>query len=402
MYSFYTLYKGIPYPIYLKDLSTYSQYRYLILCVFSFIGFSLIFLKKNDFSSFFLLDLKAEAYKILYFCDRFLGEYCLYIYKKIYESRSFAFIFFFIHFTLSYLFKILSVILLFRCIFFHGDFCLLLYLAIPSFVAWVYNFYFYYFKKFCESTRNYIKDLLIIECTKPISEQDQKNQYITCRPTDFIVNLSPIALAEGFSTNDLKFLFDKWLIICNIDLKFLRYDLFISWIRYGLFSCLFFCWTFLSFHFFVNDSLLTSSLNFWGVFKRTFFLTNHLPLRGRDARFVNEGISMNRVKVGTKGAVSPGHPVIGEEEGNSYRVDGAITHGKGSIENPSHPLSPTGISPDGRPVNFIPVGDGIPKKFPLASFSSPIPNSEPFCEDKEVKTKIDEILEKKKNLQNGD
>lgn len=48
---------------------------------------------------------------------------------------------------------------------------------------------------------------------------------------------------------------------------------------------------------------------------------------------------MNDIKYTTNGAVSPGHPVIGEVEGSSFRIDAGITHGKNVLPHNSVPLS---------------------------------------------------------------
>jgi hypothetical protein len=77
---------------------------------------------------------------------------------------------------------------------------------------------------------------------------------------------------------------------------------------------------------------------------------------------------------------SPGHPVYGEKLPNGdYRVDGSITHGKGSPENPSMDLGTT--DSQGKPQRYIPHE---PIVVPDSSVSNPIPGSSQQLEQPQV------------------
>lgn len=65
---------------------------------------------------------------------------------------------------------------------------------------------------------------------------------------------------------------------------------------------------------------------------------------------------MNNVKVATKNAVSPGHPVVGEKEGNNLRVDAALTHNP-PTGLPSIPLGNAGIPPDPNVIYAVLIPD---------------------------------------------
>jgi hypothetical protein len=95
---------------------------------------------------------------------------------------------------------------------------------------------------------------------------------------------------------------------------------------------------------------------------------------------------MNPLKEKTNGAYSLGHPVYGEELPNGdYRVDGSLTHGKGSPSHPSHELGTK--DSQGKAQRYIPHE---PVVVPDSSVSSSIAGSEKALEHPQVKEKLDQ------------
>ena len=100
---------------------------------------------------------------------------------------------------------------------------------------------------------------------------------------------------------------------------------------------------------------------------------------------------MGPLKEKTNGAYSPGHPVYGTPDGKGvYTVEGSLTRGRGTSQNPSEYLDPEPIDPN-KPQRVIPFPKNIhlPEKY----LKKPIPNSEQYLEKQSVK----EVLDKPTN-----
>jgi hypothetical protein len=127
----------------------------------------------------------------------------------------------------------------------------------------------------------------------------------------------------------------------------------------------------------------------WLVIKRSFHNTRTL-YAPRDARFFNNEKAQNQLRSATAGKYGPGHPVIGENTSEGYRVDGYATNdAKRGVEILPNNISP--ISKKQGPQYFVPFDE--PVTMPTADFRAPIPGSESKLAEPSVETKIKDSLE---------
>ena len=125
--GYFYLLKANP-AIYLNNLSMFSYYKYILLTVigsFFIIYFimklaKIIIFQKTKITN--KVDMKEEIRKILYvWNDSFMGNFCIFLYKKIAISKAFSYIYFSLHFILFYFIRFISLGLLINFVFFGGN-----------------------------------------------------------------------------------------------------------------------------------------------------------------------------------------------------------------------------------------------------------------------------------------
>ena len=218
-------------PILLHNLSLFSNYRYLFLCVVT-----TFFLIAWCFSWFFppvkeIINIisypymKEEIRHILYtWNDGFMGNACNHVYTKIITSSFFSIIFFVIHFFCFYFLRFIVGCLLFSFVFFNGNLIWIFYLLPFSFFIWLISFLDYYFKYFREGTTNYILDILEIHYKKSLENNGYIQDFVIVNNiNDFEFKLTPFAFKQGYTQVNLDYLINVWYESSQIDLKFKTY-----------------------------------------------------------------------------------------------------------------------------------------------------------------------------------
>lgn len=395
MFSFYikgflTIYYGLPTPIYVQDLPLLSQYRYLLFSLGTLIVIILWFIGcfvKNLSSLYQKVTypyIKEEVRKILYcWNEGFMGNICIFLYKKINKSKSFCILFFMCHFFVFYFIRLLTCVFFLCFTFFEGDFRFVIYVIPFLFSTWILSFFDYYFNVFREGTENYVKDMLSVTYDKSFNKQEDV-LYIICNPEDLTFCLTAEGIFEGYNDpQSLAHLVNKWFSCSDVAVKFKIYLSYVSYFRTLLFIIYPMCWLTLAYKFLSSDVML---LTLWGtssLCRRPMFNSKIFNMRlPRDARYVREGKPMNDVKMATNGAVSPGHPVIGEERPNDYLIIFGLTHGDGKAANTSRPIV-------GAPFKVIPVEGGpVPVNKNLLS-TTPIVNTTALINRSDIEKQLD-------------
>ena len=103
----------------------------------------------------------------------------------------------------------------------------------------------------------------------------------------------------------------------------------------------------------------TINMTWWGFFRsstntamnKAYFHTTR-PLF-RDVRFLKDYQNSRCLEAATEGAYKPIHPIYGNVVGADFVAEGQLTHGQGSIQNPSKLLHHTDIKGN-QPQNYIP------------------------------------------------
>lgn len=389
-------------PFYLNDLTLIHYYKYVLLSsiVVLFICFwilSFFFRPVKKFLEIISYPyVKEEIRLILYsWKNNFMAPFCVYLYKKIYNSEIFSCIYFIIHFFIFYVIRCITAVLFFNFALFNGDLTWLFYFLPLSLIVWILSFIDYYFQVFREGTKNFLEEILLVQYKKDLTFLQEKKGFVYTDLSNFDFILLPNAKKEGFNCDDLEFLKSKWHISAVVSTKFRIYEDSLKLFKIFILFILCVSWFIISYKFFYNDSK-NFILTFPFIFRRFPLSTaGHKFMRSpREVWFVKEGHSMNHVKKETEGAVSPGHAVIGEVEGSELRVDAAVTHGQGKPPHLSQPLSSKGVPPDKKPLNVIAMPNG-PKKIDKTHFNHrPLKNSEQFCEQSSVKNILDELVKK--------
>lgn len=352
--GFFYLVKGLSHPIYLSDLSDFAKYRYLILCCISLIGLglyvlSLKFIKVSQmFAVVYLPFLKEEFRKILYIWnENIFGPLCSTIINRIENFFLPRLLFFFFHFVLFYLTRIIGLGLFVNFVFFKGDMRLLFFWLPISFVVWILSFLDYYFNVFFEGSCTYIQSLLILK----FDDKEPDEYYFGLKKVKKIesINISDKAIQEGFPRNkkSVDILFDLWLLYGKTSGYFSLYKS-ITRVVVGLIILVqIFCWLYITSFFFLPDYHI-----FAGFPPVSRSLLMREPVRAlvsrvycSEARAVKQQFRAVYEKA-TEGSGRGDHlavvdPAVKDPE-NASRIlyEGSLSHGPGSTENPSTSLNP--------------------------------------------------------------
>lgn len=400
-YTFYLfIFYKFPNTIYVQDVSIISQYRYVLFLSFSILGGAYLILQyfipkiKNIANRYTLPYVKEEITKILYTWNNgMIGNFCIFVINKLNDSYFFEKFFFITHFIVFYVTKIIRLGLFIHFCFFDGDLRYLIYFSVISFVVWLLSFIDYYLIWFIKANINMSDDLITVSYTNPELKADSDGYIEVKNTNELLFKLTAQGLRYNFTEQDISDLGHSWCRLNNVLGIFQRYKFVVVYITYFIFISYIFCWMSLVKFFFserVDSFILFTSPSF---FNRLLFGVRQ-PINGflfaRDARYLPERVQ-NELRGARPREYSPGHPIYGEESNDEYVVEGSLTRGKGSVENPSEPLLPVPIdsrSQKNGPQNHIPLSK--PYKIPVGKTYPPIPGSEQKLQDPKVKEKLDQ------------
>jgi hypothetical protein len=391
--GFINLSKGLPNPVYLENLSSYSYYRYMVFLGLALVGiFFYLLIKANimrdsitTFANYISFPYFKEEVRILIASWDISGHYCVRLTDMLIHSLTFRYVFFTLHFLIFYFFRILFLCLFINFVFFHGDLRILIYLMPISFLIWFFRFLEYYYFYFFESNKNYIKDLVLVESLTPLTSEELHSVTVTRNPSDLKFTLTDFAVKENYTLKDIDYVISQWYFITNLQVTFLEYKKIISISSKLSLVINVITWITIMIKLSKYSLVLGYGLGIgFGTLSRRAFSSSRPLLLPRDSRFMKES-GMNPLKAKTKGAYSPGHPVYGEELPNGqYKVEGSLTHGKGSKEHPSHELGTRDAQ--GKAQRYIPHE---PVTVPTGDLTPPIFGSEKTLEHPQVKEKLD-------------
>jgi hypothetical protein len=225
----------IAHPIYLDNISRFSQYRYLLLCIISvFFILAFIIIKLGGYNipsySFFRYSLKDEVHKILYTWNNgMIGDLCIKIIDSLDSSFLFRILFFSIHFILFYVMRLFSTFLLFYCAVYHGDFRNFLYLTPLMFIIWLLSFFNHYFISFQQGCANYIRSLVM---ATPSNIDHRYLGIIKINPSQVSFELTQEALSKGYSSDDMYHLTKEWYIQIHLTTYFHIYLKMTNYLNY--------------------------------------------------------------------------------------------------------------------------------------------------------------------------
>jgi hypothetical protein len=397
-------------PIYLSDLSTYSQYKYLSLClisIFSVITLFLLFLLKpsllSTLSTLNFPYFKEEIRVFLYTWNNgFIGNLCIKIIDILNTSFIFSIIFFIIHFIIFYCSRLLSAVLLLYCVFFTGDFCIFIKLAPLFFFIWVLSFFNYYFLYFREGCATYICSLLIV--TKN-SNTTGFLGIVKLLSTDISFELSPLAIDKGYTAVDKPHLIQEWFIQAKLGSYFLLYNKFTKYFGFFIFFCRFIAWVTISSIFFFPFLFDKNEILSGGVTPIIRALFKPIPSYRSYATEARRVLPPHRksLETITQGIHFGSHPALidpdvkNPDNPKEVRYEGQLTHGKGSTKHESQPLHPTtDLMGKARPQGFIPPihVTYVPEQF---FESQSLPNSKSVLEHPKTKENLGKHLPREEN-----
>lgn len=321
LYTGFLLIYTIEDPIYLNDISVFSQYRYLILfsiscCALIVVIISVIF-KLNFYQNpIITFPFIKEEFRLILdtWQSTAFGEFFIFISNKLLRFKSYRFIYIFVD-ILYYLFRIILLFLFISFCFFNKDLRSLFYFIPGTFLFWILSFFTYYIEYIIQGNTNYIREL--IEISSVESSEFPKTKQA------FILKLSPQAYKQGLTEQHIPLLMAKWLELGNFTV-FLQYKHFFKYISISIFLSYFFCWCFLTYYFFFSAETVINNSP-WVIFRQSFIWKPPIMRSPRDARLLRE-IYQNPLKQTSNNEFAIGHPIFGEmQPDGNYRVDGFLT-----------------------------------------------------------------------------
>lgn len=399
---FYLIIFKLENAIYLEDISVFSQYRYLIfvICSFIILCFYLLIKFNETLNTFFIRFLSyipspsEEVRLILYsYNNSWLGTLCTKTIDLMFSNKKFKYLFFLFHFLLYYFFKIIRLSLFISFTFFHMDLRYLIYLAPLSFIIWILRFFFFYFFWFANSNERYMLQVLSIKIDPSVKQR--QHYFIITSHNDITLSITNFGQKEGFSAQDLTYLRNKFIILSYVVSLIDKYHKKVFYLRYIGLIIFFICWVKIS-HFFFHDDSLHAVIPFLRNLQKTFRGFHSTPPRfANDSRFVKKQYEKELEE--RSSAYKAGHPVIGEQIGSKYKIKVQGTSGRGTHENPSELIhkEKTLTGENGRQYGIaIPEG-GI--ELDAYKLHSPIPGSEGYTNEPQTRKNIDDLINRKDN-----
>lgn len=364
--SIFILFYKTKSPIYLEELSIFSQYKYLLFCILSIIGIILMlisyFFKHDLFFAVTFLNLQEEMRIILYtWNDTIFSVICSKLIDKLYGSKIFLFIYLFTHFSIFYIMRIILLLLFINFIWFNGDLRWILFVVPFSFIIWVLSFFDYYFQIFFKNHCNYLRSILNV---KQINTVQAFSGMIYTSLDNLNFNLTSHGYNEGYTLEDMPVLINEWHIAAYLGVYISKYSHFLIIIRRILFILQLINVFALVYFFFVKPYLDTKIAMFT-FFRNISFQSSSTIL---SCQYITEAARI-RTKLGrtllnheTEGVhFGPHLALIDRDDKNpdnpqEIRYHGQPTHGNGTPENPSVPLHPSkDLQGQAKPQNLVPA-----------------------------------------------
>lgn len=260
--GFINLIKGLPNPIYLENLSTFSYYRYMLflsvalmgICIYFFLKLEIIPHSWGSKLYFFTFPYLKEEIRVLLYSwnDTFFGPICCSIMDHIHSSKVFRSVFVFCLFCLIYCIRLIQALLFFNFVFFHEDLRYCIYLLPISFISWILSFFEYYLKTFLEGTCNYIRDILSVSLKEPL-DQDIGHHVLFRTKEQLNYSISSFGVEKGFQEEDIDNLINEWLLCGSLTVLYNKYCYWLSYYTYFILFLRLISWSSIS-HTFIAAS----------------------------------------------------------------------------------------------------------------------------------------------------
>lgn len=397
-------------PIYLENLSVSSQYRYLFLFVISFFficGF-IVFFIANRFMDYKLPNLSLLTYPYLkeefrILLDTWGNSFIINLFNKITNLLYFSFIFqvmfFIIHFILFSITRLITATFLLYCVFYHGDFRNFLYLTPIMLFIWLLSFLNYYFIIFQQESKTYIRDLIT---AVPKTKSKTILGVFKVDSSQISFGLTEKAISEGFCDLDMYNLTKEWYIQAHISACFQVYFKLSSYVNYIILIMNILSWFYISYICFLlspTDYILSGGIWSWlNCVNKSTSRAYATEVR-RVLPFYQKKLNQE-----TGGAHQGNHPALVDpiirDPDNPHRMlyEGQPTHGVGSTSNPSKPLHPSkDLQGNPRPQNYVPAPSNTTFVDENGFDPTPIPGSQAFLADSNVKKNLAEHSPKDEN-----
>jgi hypothetical protein len=218
-------------PIYLQDLSIFSQYRYLslfillnILILFSAIIYITGYKITHLVPAITFPYIKEEIRSIMYtWNDKLFGPICNDLMEHLFTISNSRRIFYFsIHFIIFYLPRLLSMLFLLNFVYLGGDLRYVLLLVPIFFISWFLSFLDYYFSVYFENTGSYIRALLDVSLSDNPGSVPFKG-IVEVSNGNIIFSLTSFALSRGYTQMGLSSLKQTWYLCARLAAYFMLY-----------------------------------------------------------------------------------------------------------------------------------------------------------------------------------
>lgn len=342
-------------PIYIKDLSYLTAYRYIFIGCSGIIFAMIVFYKKKKIIN--PINHYAEIQKIAYSWNNYsvLGKFSLFMLKKLIFSKIYRKFYFIFDIFLNIIPKLILLYVTINFALFSGDLRELFVLAPYFFIISCLSHIQYYIEYIIEGNCNVIRELLTVNILP------NTNQAL-------LFSLTTEAKKEGFTVEQhLPMLSQKWIELSNLSL-FFNYKKTLKIISLLLSITQILCWIVISIYFlyFINidaifaafpwQKVMSIAKSPWTMSKQYFSSSRPLLAPPRDCGYLYEKYQ-NQVKLLSNGEFGVGHPIVGELlSTGTYRVDGYLTHGTIPSSNVLYNIIPNSIDPASKnqgPQNFV-------------------------------------------------
>lgn len=350
--------QGLPYAIYIEDLSQAAYFRY---SVYIFIVMSCIllyfinFFHANKTSTFYkninnYPYLKEEVRKILYSWNKtFFGPLFTNVLDKLYISTRLQVFLFCLHFTMCYLIKILQIIFFLNFVLFHGDLRYVFFLLPFSFLSWIFDFFSYYFEVYIKSSLNYICEILYVIPITPLTLDEYAAKYVLKTGNDFTFKITPFGYNEGFTEGannaGLKSLANSWLKFQHLNIVIKKYKKFLYFFNIILLSLRVLCWFgIIWFPFKYSTDILLTHIGLFFSKIGSVMMPKFIMRAPSEAYSVRRQFQVQLEKE-AENSYKSGHPVVVDkaitDDNGRILYEHQPTHGNGPSDNPSKVIHPT-------------------------------------------------------------